>query len=77
PVNLSESQQVWIDVLHAWFQFGLEQRDFDVMRLGKELLPFFVLRAVQFWFLSEPLTADETEAAIQDQAEKLRTILRK
>lgn len=71
----TESQQMWVDVLTAWFEFGLRKQDTDAAQLGRELLPFFVVRAVQFWFQSEAMTTVETERAIQSQAEMLRTRL--
>ena len=74
-LTLEESQQRWVDVLTAWCKFGLAHPGIAATQMGQELLPFFVLRAVQFWFLSESLTATETERQVNEQAEKIRTRL--
>lgn len=67
-VMLSEE---WVIILANWLEFGLKNPSVSTDLLAKKLLPFFVIRAVSFWFASEQMTAAETELEIRRQAQML------
>ena len=69
-INISSDD--WVNILSSWLRFGLNNKNIDAGLLAKQLLPFFVLRAIDFWFMSENMTAEEVESVIEEQAVKLR-----
>ena len=67
------SLDYWLDVLMSWLRFGLKDQRVSTDLLGEHIVPFFVLRATNFWFCSEQMTAEETELEIRRQARLLHT----
>lgn len=67
---------LWIDILQEWIIYYQEVSDINsIQKAGNELLPFFVLRAVNFWIWSESVSIVQIENAILEQAYQLRNIL--
>ncbi len=58
----------WTTILSSWIKYGIHNKKISSFLLSKQLLPFFVLRATSFWFLSEKMTAIETEKEIIEQS---------
>ncbi len=58
----------WALILSSWIKYGIQNKKISPHLLSKQLLPFFVLRATSFWFLSENMTAAETEKEIINQS---------
>jgi len=58
----------WLEIFSAWLIYGLAHKDVNAYKHALELLPFFVLRAVNFWDFSESQTALAVEAEIRQQA---------
>ena len=69
----SGMSKLWVKILAFWIQFYLKKNlTVEIAeKAGSELLPFFVLRAVNFWLWAEKAEVDEVETAIRMQAEKL------
>ncbi len=67
----------WVSILSAWIKYGLENKNIKAEILAEQLLPFFVLRATNFWFSSENMTAEEVESQIREQAMLLCSSMRK
>lgn len=67
------SHEDWTTILMSWLGFGLQNPLINADLLAEQLLPFFVLRATSFWFLSESMTPEETEREIREQAQMLHT----
>lgn len=67
--------QLWVELLALWIQYHLNNHlaAGTAKRAGSELLPFFVLRAVNFWLWAEKAGVDSVETATRIQAEKLRS----
>lgn len=67
--------QLWVELLTFWIQYYLNKnltaKTAEIA--GSGLLPFFILRAVNFWLWAEKTGVDDVERAIQMQAEKLRS----
>ncbi|MCD5384295.1 MAG: hypothetical protein LRZ97_00055, partial [Candidatus Pacebacteria bacterium] len=65
---------LWTDLLTEWFNYfhRLSLSRAEIKQAGQELLPFFVLRATNFWFWAETVEVAEVEKAIRQQAELLR-----
>jgi glycosyltransferase involved in cell wall biosynthesis len=66
---------IWTSLLTKWISHFLKSNLTPNLarKAGKELLPFFVLRATTFWIWSETREASDVEIAIQKQAEVLKT----
>ena len=58
----------WVIILVRWIKYGIENKKIAPEILSNQLLPFFVLRATSFWFLSEKMTAEQVEEEINKQA---------
>lgn len=69
---------VWTSVLASWANHYITPNLTSVMagQAGEYLLPFFVLRATNFWFWAETVEVAKVEATIQKQAEILRDKLK-
>lgn len=65
----------WVTILARWIKYGIENKTIAPEILSNQLLPFFVLRATTFWFLSEKMTAEQVEEEINKQALALHTQL--
>lgn len=63
------SSFVWLDILSAWYHVAMGKPHHDYSDMGYKLLPFFVIRAVGFWFDSEFLESNQVENIIRDQAQ--------
>ena len=64
----------WTDVLASWIRHFLNPilTPEEARLAGNELLPFFVIRATNFWFWAETVKAIDVERAIENQAKMLR-----
>jgi glycosyltransferase involved in cell wall biosynthesis len=64
----------WADLLALWFShFHKLSLDYGkAIQAGQELLPFFVVRATNFWFWAETVEVVDVERIIRQQAELLR-----
>jgi hypothetical protein len=58
----------WVDILASWLRYGLANENANADLLGQQLLPFFVLRATEFWFRAETMTTREAEDEVVTQA---------
>jgi len=69
----------WTDLLSCWIEYFLKPSltTKEAERAGNELLPFFVLRATNFWFWAETVDVESVELAITKQAKILREKLSK
>lgn len=69
----------WTDLLSSWIEHFLKPSltTDEAERAGNELLPFFVLRATNFWFWAETVDVESVELAISKQAKILREKLSK
>lgn len=68
----------WTGLLVLWFKYFHQSAlsDVEATKAGQELLPFFVLRATNFWFWAETVEVTDVEKTIRQQAELLRSKLR-
>lgn len=69
----------WTDLLTCWINHFLRPSlsTEEAERAGNELLPFFELRATNFWFWAETVDVATVEATITRQADILRNKLSK
>lgn len=73
-INEGEMMNLWTSILFSWIKYfyKLNSISFLSKKAGDELLPFFVLRATNFWLWSEKMKVSEVELAIRRQAEVLK-----
>ncbi len=62
----------WVNVLGDWVSFASNNSIMDMQNYSQELLPFFVIRAVNFWNESKNKTANWVENEIRMQALDLK-----
>lgn len=78
---LDEKQisDAWIDVFVKWINYYLKPNldSGEAENAGRELLPFFVLRATSFWFWADTVSGEDVEVALRKQAEMLKDKLNK
>ncbi|MCC6931829.1 MAG: glycosyltransferase [Deltaproteobacteria bacterium] len=65
----------WVIILANWLKKGLLYKHIDELLLANQLLPFFIIRAINFWKLSEKLNAIEVENQLYNQAKELGSFL--
>ncbi len=79
--NVSEERMIdaWTNILSSWINHFLTSNLTPNLakQAGEELLPFFVLRATNFWFWAKTTEVDRIEATIRKQAEILRSKIKK
>lgn len=79
--QLKENEMVslWTTILTKWFEYYKNKNltPQEAGNAGKELLPFFVLRATGFWFWSENVEDKEVEEEVRYQAKLLRNKIQK
>ncbi len=67
----------WISILGDWAWFAIKNPNIDCDQYAAELLPFFVIRAVNFWHDSEKKSARWVEMEVRRQARALKKYLDK
>ncbi len=74
PISEPQMSKLWIQILTLWMRYNLNKNINTEMaqQAGNELLPFFVLRAVNFWLWAETANVSIAEEAIRRQAQQLR-----
>jgi glycosyltransferase involved in cell wall biosynthesis len=73
----SEMSHAWVKILVQWIRHyrrdNISIQEAEIA--GNELLPFFVLRAVNFWLWAETVDASEADRVVLMQAQLLRSII--
>lgn len=73
-INEEELMDLWTSVFSSWINyFSKSNLNSSLVEVaGEELLPFFVLRATNFWLWAEKVDVSKVELAIRNQAEILK-----
>jgi hypothetical protein len=73
----SEMSHVWVRIFSQWIRHyrrdNISIQEAEIA--GNELLPFFVLRAVNFWLWAETVDVTEADGVVLMQAQLLRSII--
>ncbi|MBU1092431.1 glycosyltransferase [Patescibacteria group bacterium] len=76
PDNFSKfDSDHWVAVLGEWVSFMLKNPNINSQKHACELLPFFVVRAVNFWNESKTQSASWVENKVRQQAANLKKYL--
>lgn len=65
-------KKLWAGVLSSWFLYSLKNRERNSFKLASQLLPFFVLRTVNFW----NQIFDHTPLAIENEIKRQAQLVR-
>jgi|AntAceMinimDraft_4_1070372.scaffolds.fasta_scaffold16892_4 glycosyltransferase involved in cell wall biosynthesis len=70
----NEMMDLWTSILSSWINYfsKLNLTPSLAKKAGDELLPFFVLRATNFWLWAETVEVSKVELAIRKQSEVLK-----
>ncbi len=77
-INIKEEEMMnlWTSIFSSWINYFYKSTSspspFFAKKAGDELLPFFVLRATNFWLWAEKMDASKVESTIRKQAEILK-----
>lgn len=70
--NFYFDQNIWAEILSSWLSFFINHQNEDSFKYANQLLPFFILRTVNFWTKIINYKPQEVESEIRSQAQLIR-----